>query len=233
MRRRWPAALAVAVAVVMLAAACGGTGDTAGIASLEGDSESTTSTTTAAAAEAVDPEQAMLDYAACMRENGVDMEDPTVDENGNFQIMRPSGGGEGGEFSAADRDTMRGAREACSQYLEGITQQFELPDTTEMQDLMLEYAACMRENGIDMEDPDFTGDGPGMGGRLGFDPGDYDPSDPTFEAANEICQEIFGAAGMPGMMMGGGPGGGTPPQGGTPPDGGSTPDDGTTLDTIG
>ncbi len=98
----------------------------------------------------------MLDFAQCMREHGVDMEDPTTDENGNFQMMRPSGGGEGGEFDPEDREAMQAAREACSQYLEGIAQQFDRPDMTEMQDLMLEYAACMRENGVDMPDPDFS-----------------------------------------------------------------------------
>jgi len=90
----------------------------------------------------------------------------------------------------------------------------------------------MRENGVDMEDPDFTtdeGGGMGAGGRLGFDMSQYDTSDPVFQAASEACQEIFGSNGLPGMMMGGGPGsqGGTPPDGATFPEGGTPPDDAT------
>jgi hypothetical protein len=219
----------LAAAVVVLVAGCGGSGGTQGIASLEGASSESNSTTTAT--QDVDPEQAMLDYAQCMRDNGVDMEDPTADENGNFQMMRPSGSGDGGEFSATDREAMQAAREACSQYLEGITQQFQQVDMTEMQDMMLEYAQCMRDNGVDMEDPDFTtdaGGGMGAGGRLGFDMSQYDTSDPVFQAASEACQEIFGSSGLPGMMMGGGPGG-TPPDGGP----GGTPPDGSTLTTLG
>ncbi len=219
---------ALAAAVVLLVAGCGGSGGSQGIASLDaatGDSASTT-----AAAEEVDSEQALLDYAQCMRDNGVDMEDPTADENGNFQMMRPPGSGAGGEFSATDREAMETAREACSQYLEGITQQFQQVDMTEMQDMLLEYAQCMRDNGVDMEDPDFTADeggGIGPGARLGFDMSQFDTSDPVFQAASEACQEIFGSSGLPGMM-GGGPGGpgGIPPGGGTPPNGGTPPSDG-------
>jgi len=213
------AVLAIA-AVALVAAGCGGSGSSDTIASLESDAGGTT--TSAATGTTVDQEQAMLDFAQCMRDQGIDMADPTVDENGNFQMMRPSGGGVNGEFDPADREAMQAAREACSQYLEGIAQQFQQVDMTEMQDLMLQYAACMRENGVDMPDPDFSSSDQGPGGRLGFDTGDFDPSDPTFQAANEACQSIFGANGMPGFM-GGGPGGGMPPGGEAPPDGGTPP----------
>lgn len=220
---------ALTAAAVLLAAGCEGSGDNQGIASLKAGSGD--ATTTEATGTTVDAEQALLAYAQCMRDNGVDMEDPTVDENGNFQMVRPSGGGENGEFDPTDRETMEAAREACSQYMEGVAQQFDRPDMTEMQDLMLGYAQCMRDNGVDMEDPDFTTDedgSTGPGGRLGFDMSQYDTSDPVFQAASEACQEIFGASGLPGMMLGGGPGGlgGTPPEGGTPPDDLTPPSDG-------
>jgi len=215
----------LAAAAALILTGCGGSGSAQGIASLE-DAAGDATATTEATGTTVDREQAMLEFAQCMRDNGLDMEDPTVDEDGNFRMMRPSGGGEGGAFEPADREAMQAAREACSQYLEGIAQGFNRPDMTELQDLMLEYAACMRENGVDMPDPDFadTGEsgGQGPGARLGFNSGDFDTSDPTFQAANEVCQEIFGANGMPGMM-GGGPGGG-PREGGAPPEGGTPPD---------
>jgi hypothetical protein len=211
--------LAILAVAVLLPAGCGGSASPEGIASLEGDDGGTTSAVTATT---VDPEQALLDFAQCMRDHGVDMEDPVADESGNFQMMRPQGAGEGGEFDPASREAMQAAREACSQYLEGVAQGFERPDMTEMQDLMLQYAACMRENGVDMADPDFTGEGgQGPGARLGFDAGTFDPSDPVFQAANEACQEVFGATGMPGFMMGGGPAGQSP--GGAPPEEQSTP----------
>lgn len=221
-----PLRLAVlAAAVILLLAGCGGSDSSDGIASLEGGEGETT--TTAATGTTVDREQAMLDFAQCMRDNGIDMADPTTDENGNLQMMRPSGGGEGGAFEPADREAMQAAREACSQYLEGIAQGFDRPDMTEMQDLMLEYAACMRENGVDMPDPDFSatgeGGGQGPGARLGFNSGDYDRNDPTFQAANEVCREVFGANSQLGFL-GGGPGSGAPPEGGVPPGAGTPPE---------
>jgi len=221
MRLRWLAALA---ALVLAAAGCGGSGDSQGVASLEEATEDAAPSTTAAE---VDREQAMLDYAQCMRDHGVDMEDPTVDENGDLRMARPSGSREGGAFDPAEREVMEAAREACATYFEGFAQQFEGRDLTEMQDLMLEYAACMRENGVDMEDPDFSaqGGGPGAGDRLQFGEGTLDPTDPVFQAANEVCQEIFGATGLPGFL-GGSPGGGMGPGGGTPPDGSAPPDSG-------
>jgi hypothetical protein len=210
------AVLAIAL-VALVPAGCGGSNPSDAIASLEGDAGETT--TTSATGTTVDPQQAMLDFAQCMRDHGIDMADPTVDANGNLQMSRPSGGGQAGEFDPADREAMQAAREACSQYLQGMAQQFQRPDNTEMQDLMLQYAACMREHGVDMPDPDFSSSDQGPGGRLGFGEGDFDPSDPTFQAANEACQSIFGANGMPGFMGGdpGGFGGGTPPEGGTTP----------------
>ena len=112
-------------------------------------------------------------------------------------MMRPSGGGEGGEFDPADREAMQAAREACSQYLEGIAQQFQRTDMTEMQDLMLEYAACMRENGVDMEDPDFTDTtrraARAPGARLGFDIGRLRPGRPHLPG---------GQRGLPGDLRG-------------------------------
>jgi ABC-type glycerol-3-phosphate transport system substrate-binding protein len=78
MWRRW---MVLVAALALLLAACGGGASTQGIASLQegttaGDDSSTTTTA------AVDPEQAVLDFAACMREHGVDMPDPDINSAG-------------------------------------------------------------------------------------------------------------------------------------------------------
>ena len=204
MRRLGPAALALAIGLLL--AACGGSGDSQGVASLHSATGDTTGTTVTTDST-VDAEQAMFDFAQCMRDQGIDMADPTVDANGNLRMSVPSfgdqNGGQGGGFSTTDREAMQAAREACSQDLEGMAQQFDRLDMTETQDLMLQYAACMREHGVDMPDPDFSSSDQGPGGRLLFSQGDFDTSDPTFQAANEACQSIFGASGMPGFTGGG------------------------------
>lgn len=113
------------------------------------------------------------------------------------------------------------ANEACSHFLEGMVQQFERPDMSEMQDQMLAFSQCMRDHGVDFPDPEIPADGGPIGMQF-----EVDPNDPTFQAAQEACQEIFGE-GPGGFVIGGtgGPVGGivgvAPPGGGTVTGGGS------------
>ncbi len=216
MWRRW---LILVAALGLLAAACGGGESSEGIASLgDGTAVDQSSSTTAAAS--ADPEQAFLDFAACMREHGVDMPDPEISSAGGgfaFGITLTGEAVEGGP-SSAELDQMTAANEACQHFLEGVVQEFERPDMSEMQDQMLAFAQCMREHGVDMPDPEFSEDG---GGAI-FGGSDaavtMDPSDPTFRAANEACNEIFGGEGSMGIIVGGtegsaelSPGGGLEP----------------------
>jgi len=193
----------------LLASACGGSdGDGDGVATLEADETATTIVDSDQPDTDVDSEQAMLDFAACMRDNGVDIEDPTVDASGNLQFggFRPGPGEDQAEF---DRDAIGDAMEVCGESLEGVALGIggrgEV-DFTELQDTLVEYAACMRENGYDMDDPDFSGAGPGSGGGGGAF-GEIDPDDPDFVAAQEACQDLLGDTF-------GGPGVGGPPPGG-------------------
>jgi hypothetical protein len=65
-------------------------------------------------------------------------------------------------------------------------------DDSEMQDAMLEYAQCMRDNGIDMPDPEFNGEG-GISLGVGPDSG-IDPESEEFQAAEEKCRPILDEA---------------------------------------
>ena len=125
------------------------------VSDVDADSETT---------EEVDTEAVLLELAQCMRDNGLpDYEDPTVDENGNPQIFRP--GGQDGE--EIDRETMRAAMESCSEFLEQIQLGFDRPDESERQDQLLAMVECLRDEGFDVDDPDFSAGGPGGGGILG------------------------------------------------------------------
>lgn len=147
----------------------------------------------------VDPETAMLAMAACMRDQGVDVADPEVDEDGNVQPPRPV------DPASIDRATLLTAREACAEHLEGIEFGFQSVDQTELEDTLLSYATCMRDNGYDMPDPDVSaiGAGPGQSGEGPF--GELDRSDPDFAAAQDACQDVLGEFGSRGI--GAGPGG--------------------------
>lgn len=200
--------LRLLVVLALVVAACGGTAtadDTEGVATLSGDTGTQSETETASD---LDPEEAMIAFTECMRDQGVEMSDPVVDADGNVRPGRAVFDGDGGPDDAS-RDVMEAARSACSEYLDGVTLGFERFDDTEFQDQLLAFSECMREQGIEMGDPSFgTGDeGPRRGAGL-FGEG-FDPEDPEFQAALEACQEQMpGFGGGFGGGPGGGPGGG-------------------------
>jgi len=208
MRKILPAVAVVAI----IAAACGDSGgDTTvdGVASLDSDSVALAADSDAVADDAAPAtdEEALLAFAQCMRDNGVDMADPTVDADGNLRLQRPDGGGPDGADDAELRETREAAFAVCGEYLEGVAQGFRDRDRTELEDSVIEFARCMRDNGVDMPDPDFTSFGPGSGGGGPF--GELDLDDPAFQAAQQACQDILSGFGRgPGGGPGGPPGGG-------------------------
>jgi hypothetical protein len=161
------------------------TGDTAG------DATGTTAV--------VDPTEAPLKFAQCMREHGVDMPDPTVGDNGQVSVQiggPPGGANDPGQ--APDPKELDAANKACQHYLEDASKSFDPPsaeDQKKMQDSALAFAKCMRDHGIDMPDPQFS-DGGGFSVSVGGGPSgsaptnngpliDFDSAE--FKAANEAC----------------------------------------------
>lgn len=221
--------LVLVVIVALVSAACGGrnTADSGGLATLE--DEIVAGVAGDAATATVDAEEALLAFAACMRENGYPgFPDPTVNADGSIEF-----GFRGGALEDLDidprSDEFRVAMEACQDLLEGVAfgprggGEF---DITELQDQLLAMAACLRDKGFDVDDPDLSGFGGGPGGGAGPGGGFGDAldfSDPDVQAAMEACREEIGLTG-PGI---GGQGfGGPPPNGGEggppPPDGNGT-----------
>jgi hypothetical protein len=176
--------------------------------------------------DAQDVEARMLDFAQCMRDNGVDMEDPEVDADGNVTFGGFGGGpsgppgtaDDGGGGAAGPPDGVREAFEACGDLIEGI----QLGggrggfDPTALQDQLVEFAQCMRDHGVQMDDPQLGGppaggstDGsqprPGPNGGGPF--GDLDQDDPEVQAAMDACSDLLGDFGPGGRPGGGGPAG--------------------------
>jgi hypothetical protein len=208
------------VTVALLAAACGASAGN-GVASLEDGS--TTGTSQPSGDEAtVSGEDALLAFAQCMRDHGVeDFQDPIVGEGGDvtFGFGGPPGdGGVGGPFGGVDRDTVQAAFEACGEDLQGLAigpggGDF---DPSEIEDQMFAFAQCLRDNGIDVDDPDFSNFGPRVNESDGQDADggptfnspfgpNFDPTDPDVQAAIEVCQGEGGP-----FRLGGGPRGGPP-----------------------
>ena len=168
-------------ALALITAACGGPDDS-GVASLQDET-----TTTLAGQDAIAGDEArLMGFSQCMRDNGVPgFPDPIVTEDGAVDF---AGGFE--QLEEFDQDDMEAAFEACIDHLEGLSfapggANFDL---TGIQDTLLEFSQCMRDNGFDMPDPDFSNFDLGSGvGPFG----EIDPTDPRFEAAFEVCEPIF------------------------------------------
>lgn len=187
-------------AVVVLLAACSGDAGSQ-VASLEG-APADTVTVDEGVPDAQSEEDAILAFAACMRDNGLEgFEDPEIDADGTiafgFRGLVQNGD--------VDRDTVRQAMQSCRVHLDGLSLAGSDVDRTEIEDQMFEFAACMRDNGVDMPDPDFSGT-PGEGGRGDGPFADLDPDDPQFQEAMEACGDIFegGFPAGPGPGRGGG-----------------------------
>jgi hypothetical protein len=165
--------VALLVALALIAAACG---------SAHGNPSS------GADSREVDVEAALLAFAQCMRDEGFEIEDPTVDADGNVHLPSPAGAGEG-EGHASTEELQEAARGACGEYLEGVTQTAEHGDDTDQLDSMLAFAQCMRDQGVDFDDPDPSAPGRAFGGGLH----QLDRNDPAVQAALEVCQpELYG-----------------------------------------
>ena len=175
------------LALGLAAAACGGgsEGATDGIASA-GDGSSTRKTADGAK---VDPEQAGLDFARCMREHGVDMPDPQAGGGGMVMIGPGPGEVRAGARVSGPPEGFEDAHEACKHILEDLIGEGPGPMDPEAQDRALKFAKCMRDHGVDMPDPDLSGGG----ARITISRvGGIGPDDETFKAAQEACGGLFG-----------------------------------------
>jgi hypothetical protein len=173
----------VLAAAALSLTACGDGSDDSQVATL--DNGSATSAPSAAASG--DLEKKLADYVECLRKQGMDMPDPTVDANGQVSFGAPVKG------KSFDRDKLAEAQKVCGDLPEGLTTGLENVDQSELQDAALKFAQCMRGEGVDMADPDMSqlGNGAGSGPFA-----DLDRDDPKVAAAIEVCQKVFADAGI-------------------------------------
>lgn len=183
--RRIPAATAAVLLAAGLLAGCGGGGDDgpdiASVAESESGSESGSGSgsggsggETAAASDKSEVEQAQ-EFVDCLRGEGLEVEDPDpVTGELNLQALATAD---------ADRDTLMKAFQACQDKAPQSLQDqaTQAPDTEQQK----EFAQCMRDNGVDMDDP----------GPDGFTPESVPTGDPDFDTALEACRGQLGFGG--------------------------------------
>jgi len=205
----------VAVLVLTLAACGGGDGDeavsaapvvaesqqdqavstdgaTEPTAAVADDTDTADAATPSTATEATDEERA-LEFAQCMRDNGVDFPDPVINADGSIDL--------GGNVTPGSidptSDTFSDAVAVCGPIVAGAS---FLPganvDETEQQANLLAFAECLRGLGYDVVDPvlsDIQAGGPGALVRAFGE--NFDPTDPANADAVQECQgQVAGAS---------------------------------------
>ncbi len=169
-------------ALFMLVTACGAEDGGGKVASVNSGAPSSGSQPKGANLDPAD-EDKIREFAKCMRENGIDMPDPKG--GGAVQALPMQEG--------AELEKMNKANDACKKFLPNGGEYKE--PSQEEKDRMRERAKCMREHGIDMPDPDFTGGGQGQTLDFGDDTA-------KFEEALKACG--MGEGGMVAVAPGNG-----------------------------
>ena len=140
--------------IFVLISACSSSEDSQRVVSTKDLSSDTAITTIVeeVAEEVVSVEDAELLLAKCLRENGYDIKDPKNDESLQ-SLLRPV-------FLAADqkgREELFETIQTCANENNiplGGTADFENPEeVADTLDTELEFAQCLREKGIEVEDP--------------------------------------------------------------------------------
>lgn len=158
----------------------------------ETDADAAESATTAPTTEATDEERA-IEFAQCMRANGIDLPDPVINADGSIDL---GGNVTPGSIDPAS-DAFSDAIQACGSIVAGAS---FLPganvDEAQQQANLLAFAACLRDLGYDVVDPvlsDIQAGGPGaLAGAFGEN---FDPRDPANAGAVQECQaQVAGAS---------------------------------------
>ena len=140
--------------IFVLISACFSSDDSQGVISVNNLSSDTTvaTITEEVVQEIISPEDAQLLLARCLRENGYDITDPKNDESLQSVI--------GPIWLAADqkgREELQETIQTCAEENNiplGGSAEFENPEAVaDSLDTQLEFAQCLRENGIEIEDP--------------------------------------------------------------------------------
>jgi hypothetical protein len=190
--------------VLPLAAACGGAASgSSGVPTL-GPTSTTAQTGGSGSGGGGnnDKADAALKFSQCMRSHGVtNFPDPKI--SGNRSIIQIQGNANGGSGLDPNSQQFQAAQSACQQFLPKGN-----PENPQQQaqdrDAMVRFAQCMRSHGINIPDPQPSGNG-NLGIKLG--PGSagagQDFNSPQFQAAQSACQHFLPHNGA--SMTSGGP----------------------------
>jgi hypothetical protein len=175
------ATLVAAGALALLASACSGSSGE-GVAQVDSTTTSTKEPTKSADSSGRGKRKRLVAFSACMRANGLPGF-PDPDSSGQFPRSRV-------KFIDLDSPTFKSAWRACRELAPELAPDENEPSPAQRaRDLekLLEFAACMRANGVPkFPDPDADG-GIGITGKSGG----VDPTSPQFKAAEKACVKLL------------------------------------------
>lgn len=218
MERNTRARLAISTGLLLVATACGGAADSdastaiASAADIEGAEETVVETeavddaTLAADAEGeITPEEAALAVSLCMRDNGfTDFPDPVIEDGAvNLRAAIADSGIDFNDEGFREQIQVCAEETGAANLGGGGAGRADI--LNQVQENLLVYTQCLRDEGLDVGDLDFgNGAGPGAGGG-----GNAAGNGGAGNGANGGAGDGDGAAGgNGGPGNGGGPGGG-------------------------
>jgi len=154
---------AAAIVALLVLAACGAAGGER-VASAGGGGSPAPAETEASTP--LDPDAQALLFAACVRDNGVDMPDPGPGQQGLVDAFRAVS-------EDYDRATLEQALAACQDLMPQYAQEHPAGD-----DWMLALAECLREQGLEVSDNPFE---EAHSGAIDVN---------EFSAAMEVCRDV-------------------------------------------
>jgi hypothetical protein len=201
----------VIIVVALLAAGCGGSGDSPVVADL-GTTGTTADTSTAGAPSGSAPSSSSngdtggatmmigggdaLKFSQCMRAHGV-KNFPDPNSQGQIQVGSNSG-------IDSNSATVRSAGQACLKLVDGGNGPQPTPaEQAKARREALAFSVCMRKHGVpDYPDPNFSG------GKITIHveanpSSDLNPNSPTLQAAEQACQGMLPFRGARASTSGG------------------------------
>ncbi len=177
-------------AIALLAAGCGGSSPSAGVAHLGSSTASITTSSTPAAesggagSRAAQAASQGVAYGSCMRAHGVpDFPDPQVSVHGNgvsVKMAVPAS-------AAKDNPKFKSAQQACRKLLPGGGPGSGPQLSTSEQAQVLKLVACIRTHGVpNLPDPTFTGGGAHLPRSA-----NANVHSAVFKSAEQACQSLI------------------------------------------
>jgi hypothetical protein len=169
-RRRTVGTVAAIAALLLILSACGGAAERGGVASAGGQANPAATED----AGTMDSDAQALAFAQCMREEGIDIPDPGPGQEGLSEALH-------GAEENYNRETYEQALTACEKLL--THRDHDRGDHGPDDEMMLELAECLREQGLEVPDNLLAG------GAL------HDIDDDEFRAAMEECRDEVAGGG--------------------------------------